>query len=128
MIKKDAIQTAKAPGAIGPYSQAIRTGNLLFVSGQIPIDPRSGELVRSGIADETKKVLENLQAILEEAGGSLNDIVKTTIFIKDMNQFAAINEVYGSFFKQPYPARATVEVSRLPKDVNVEIEAIANLS
>ncbi len=128
MIKKDAIQTTKAPGAIGPYSQAIRTGNLLFVSGQIPIDPRSGELVRSGIADETKKVLENLQAILEEAGGSLNDIVKTTIFIKDMNQFAAINEVYGSFFKQPYPARATVEVSRLPKDVNVEIEAIANLS
>lgn len=127
-MKKQAVQTTKAPGAIGPYSQAIRTGNLLFVSGQIPIDPATGELVRSGIADETKKVLENLRAILEAAGTSMNDVVKTTIFIKDMNQFGAINEVYGSFFAQPYPARATVEVSRLPKDVNVEIEAIANLS
>lgn len=128
VTKKSAIQTTKAPGAIGPYSQAIRAGNLLFVSGQIPLDSNSGELVRTGIADETKKVLENLRAILEAAGGSLNDIVKTTIFLKDMNHFAAVNEVYGSFFSHPYPARATVEVSRLPKDVNVEIEAVANLS
>lgn len=127
-MKKQAVQTTKAPGAIGPYSQAIRAGNLLFVSGQIPLDPASGDLIRSGIADETKKVLENLRAILEAAGGSLNDIVKTTIFLKDMNQFATVNEVYGSFFSQPFPARATVEVSRLPKDVNVEIEAVANLS
>ena len=127
-MKKQAVQTTKAPGAIGPYSQAIRAGNLLFVSGQIPLDPTSGDLIRSGIADETKKVLENLRAILEAAGGNLNDIVKTTIFLKDMNQFAAVNEVYGSFFSQPFPARATVEVSRLPKDVNVEIEAVANLS
>lgn len=127
-MKKQAVQTAKAPSAIGPYSQAIRTGNLLFVSGQIPLDPTSGELVRSGIVDETKQVLENLKAILEAAGGSLNDIVKTSIFLKDMGQFAAVNEVYGSYFSQPFPARATVEVSRLPKDVNVEIEAVANLS
>lgn len=127
-MKKQAVQTTKAPGAIGPYSQAIRAGNLLFVSGQIPLDASTGEQIRSGIADETKKVLENLRAILEAAGGSLNDVVKTTIFLKDMNQFSTVNEVYGSFFAQPFPARATVEVSRLPKDVNVEIEAIANLS
>ena len=127
-MKKQAVQTTKAPGAIGPYSQAIRAGNLLFVSGQIPLDASTGEQIRSGIADETKKVLENLRAILEAAGGSLNDIVKTTIFLKDMNQFSTVNEVYGSFFSQPFPARATVEVSRLPKDVNVEIEAVANLS
>lgn len=127
-MKKQAVQTTKAPGAIGPYSQAIRAGNLLFVSGQIPLDASTGEQIRSGIADETKKVLENLRAILEAAGGSLNDVVKTTIFLKDMNQFSTVNEVYGSFFSQPFPARATVEVSRLPKDVNVEIEAVANLS
>lgn len=127
-MKKQVVQTNKAPGAIGPYSQAIRSGNFLFVSGQIPIDPATGELVRSGIADETKKVLDNLKAILEAAGGNLSDVVKTTIFIKDMNQFGTINEVYGSYFQQPFPARATVEVARLPKDVNVEIEAIANLS
>lgn len=128
MMKKQAVLTTKAPGAIGPYSQAIRAGQFLYISGQIPLDPVSGEVIRSGIGDETKKVLENLKAIVEAAGGTLNDFVKTTIFLKDMNHFAAVNEVYGSYFQQPFPARATIEVSRLPKDVNVEIEAIANLS
>jgi 2-iminobutanoate/2-iminopropanoate deaminase len=127
-VKKQVIQTANAPAAIGPYSQAIRAGDLLFVSGQIPLDPKTGELVKSGVADETKKVLENLKAILEAAGGSFGDVVKTTIFLKDMNNFSVVNEVYGSFFPQPFPARATVEVARLPRDVNVEIDVIAKLS
>lgn len=127
-MKKQVIQTANAPAAIGPYSQAVRAGDLLFVSGQIPLDPKTGELVKSGVADETKKVLENLKAILEAAGGSFGDVVKTTIFLKDMNNFSVVNEVYGSFFPQPFPARATVEVARLPRDVNVEIDVIAKLS
>jgi 2-iminobutanoate/2-iminopropanoate deaminase len=127
-MKKQIIQTANAPAAIGPYSQAVRAGDLLFVSGQIPLDPKTGELVRSGIADETKKVLENLKAILEAAGAGFGDVVKTTIFLKDMNQFAQVNEIYGTYFPQPFPARATVEVARLPRDVNVEIEVIAKLS
>lgn len=127
-MKKQVIQTANAPAAIGPYSQAVRAGDLLFVSGQIPLDPKTGELVKSGVADETKKVLENLKAILEAAGASFGDVVKTTIFLKDMNNFSVVNEVYGSFFPQPFPARATVEVARLPRDVNVEIDVIAKLS
>jgi 2-iminobutanoate/2-iminopropanoate deaminase len=127
-MKKQPIQTSNAPAAIGPYSQAIRAGDLLFISGQIPLDAKSGEIVRSGVADEAKKVLENLKAIIEAAGGSLGDVVKTTIFLKDMNSFSIVNEVYGTFFPQPFPARATIEVARLPRDVNVEIEAIAKLS
>jgi 2-iminobutanoate/2-iminopropanoate deaminase len=127
-MKKQIIQTANAPAAIGPYSQAVRAGDLLFVSGQIPLDAKSGELIRSGVADETKKVLENLKAIIEAAGGTLADVVKTTIFLKDMSTFSVVNEIYGSYFPQPFPARATVEVARLPRDVNVEIEAIAKLS
>ena len=127
-MKKQTIQTGNAPAAIGPYSQAVRAGDLLFVSGQIPLDAKTGELVRGGVAEETKKVLENLKAIIEAAGGSLGDVVKTTIFLKDMNNFATVNEVYGTYFPQPFPARATVEVARLPRDVNVEIEAIAKLS
>jgi 2-iminobutanoate/2-iminopropanoate deaminase len=127
-MKKQTIQTTNAPAAIGPYSQAVRAGDLLFVSGQIPLDPKTGELVRGGISEETKKVLDNLKAIIEAAGGSLGDVVKTTIFLKDMGSFAAVNEVYGTYFPQPFPARATVEVARLPRDVNVEIEAIAKLS
>jgi 2-iminobutanoate/2-iminopropanoate deaminase len=127
-MKKQMIQTSNAPAAIGPYSQAVRAGDLLFVSGQIPLDAKTGELIRTGVADETKKVLENLKAILEAAGANFGDVVKTTIFLKDMNQFAAVNEVYGAYFPQPFPARATVEVARLPRDVNVEIEAIAKLS
>ena len=127
-MKKQTIQTTNAPAAIGPYSQAVRAGDLLFVSGQIPLDPKTGELVRGSISEETKKVLDNLKAIIEAAGGSLGDVVKTTIFLKDMGSFAAVNEVYGTYFPQPFPARATVEVARLPRDVNVEIEAIAKLS
>jgi len=124
---KKVIQTNNAPAAIGPYSQAVKAGDLLFVSGQIPLDPVTGELVRSGVADETKKVLDNLKAIIEAAGGGLGDVVKTTIFLKDMGNFAVVNEVYGTYFPQPFPARATVEVARLPRDVNVEIEAVAKL-
>lgn len=127
-MKKQVIQTTNAPAAIGPYSQAVRAGDLLFVSGQIPLDPKTGELVRTGVADETKRVLENLKAILEAAGGSFGDVVKTTIFLKDMNNFSTVNEVYGTYFPQPFPARATVEVARLPRDVNVEIEVVAKLS
>lgn len=127
-MKKQKIQTPHAPAAIGPYSQAIKAGDLLFVSGQIPLDAATGELIRSGVADETKKVLDNLKAILEAAGGGLGDVVKTTIFLKDMNNFGVVNEVYGTYFPQPFPARATVEVARLPRDVNVEIEAVAKLS
>ena len=127
-MKNEAVQTDLAPSAIGPYSQAVRSGSWLFVSGQIPLDPKTGDVVKGGIAAETKKVLENLGAILGQAGGGYQDVVKTTIFLKDMAQFSVVNEVYASFFKPPYPARATVEVSRLPKDVNVEIEAVANLS
>lgn len=127
-MKKQAIQTANAPAAIGPYSQAVRAGDLLFVSGQIPLDAKTGELIKSGVADETKKVLDNLKAIIEAAGGSLGDVIKTTIFLKDMNSFSTVNEIYGTYFPQPFPARATVEVARLPRDVNVEIEAVAKLS
>jgi 2-iminobutanoate/2-iminopropanoate deaminase len=126
-MKKQAVQTDKAPGAIGPYSQAIRAGNLLFVSGQIPLDPSTSQLVTSGIADETRRVLENVKAVLTAAGATMNDVVKSTIFLKDMEQFSVVNEVYATYFQPPFPARATVEVSRLPKDVRVEIEVVANL-
>jgi len=127
-MNKLVIQTASAPAAIGPYSQAVRTGSLLFVSGQIPLDPVSGQLIGGGIEAQTHQVLKNLVAILSAANATLDDVVKTTIFLKDMQQFQAVNEVYGSYFKAPYPARATVEVARLPKDVGVEIECIAQVS
>jgi len=127
-MNKLVIQTASAPAAIGPYSQAVRTGSLLFVSGQIPLDPVSGQLVGGGIEAQTHQVLKNLIAILSAANTTLDNVVKTTIFLKDMQQFQAVNEVYGSYFKAPYPARATVEVARLPKDVGVEIECIAQVS
>ena len=126
-MKNQVVHTKNAPAAIGPYSQAIRAGNLLFVSGQIPLDASTGEIIKGGIADQTKKVLENLRAIVEAAGGSLKTVVKTTIFLKDMNDFSKVNEVYGSFFSEPFPARATIEVARLPRDVGVEIEAVVNL-
>ncbi|KJS87743.1 MAG: hypothetical protein JM58_03515 [Peptococcaceae bacterium BICA1-8] len=121
------INTEKAPQAIGPYSQAVKAGQLLFVSGQLPINAQTGELVKDGIQAETKQVLENLQAIIEAAGAQMKDIIKTTIFLKDMNNFALVNETYGGYFQFEPPARACVEVSRLPKDVNVEIEAVVFL-
>lgn len=119
-----AIQTDKAPAAIGPYSQAIQAGDFTFVSGQIPIDPKTGEVVE-GIEKQTEQVLKNLQAILEEAGTDLSKAVKFTIYLDSMDHFGTVNEIYGKFLTEPYPARATVEVSRLPKDVLVEMDVIA---
>lgn len=123
---KTIINTSGAPEPIGPYSQAVKAGNLLFVSGQIPLDPKSGELVNKDIEAETRQVMKNIEAILKEAGMNFNSIVKTSIFLKDMNDFAKVNAVYGENFSQNPPARETVQVSRLPKDVNVEISVIAS--
>jgi len=119
------INTAKAPAAIGPYSQGIQSGNMLFISGQIPFVPETMELVSEDVQAQTKQALENLKGILEAAGLTLNHVVKTTVFIKDMNEFGLINEVYATYFSDHKPARACVEVARLPKDVKVEIDAIA---
>jgi 2-iminobutanoate/2-iminopropanoate deaminase len=124
---KSAVSTAKAPAAIGPYSQAIKAGNLVFVSGQLPINPATGQLLTGAIEEQTEQVIRNIQAILEAAGASLENVVKTTLFIRDMNDFAKINEAYAKFFKTCPPARATVQVARLPKDAGIEIEAIAAL-
>ncbi len=121
---KQPISTDKAPKAIGPYSQGIVFENLIFTSGQIPINPNTSE-IPSGIIAQTKQVLLNISSVLEVAGSSMDKVIKTVVFIKDMNDFALMNEVYSSFFKEPYPARTTVEVARLPKDVLVEIEVIA---
>lgn len=126
-MEKKTIFTEKAPKAIGPYSQAISVGNMLFTSGQLGINPETGSIETGTIQDETRQSLNNLKAVLEAAGATLNDVVKTTVFIKDMNQFGLINEVYGEFFNDHKPARSCVEVARLPKDGNVEIEAIAVL-
>jgi len=122
---KDIVQTDGAPHAIGPYSQAIKANGLIFASGQIPTDPATGQFVSGGIAEQTEQVLKNLQAVLQAAGSDLNRIVKTTVFLADMDEFAAMNEVYGRFFPEQPPARATVEAARLPRDARVEIEAIA---
>jgi 2-iminobutanoate/2-iminopropanoate deaminase len=122
---KNAVATDKAPAAIGPYSQAIRVGNLLFTAGQIPLDPATGQLVQGDIKAQTRQVLKNIAAILEAAGTSMKHVVKTTVFLKNMGDFAAMNEVYGEFFPAPYPARSAVAVAALPKDVAVEIEAVA---
>ena len=122
---KEIVQTDQAPAAIGPYSQAVKANGMVFISGQIPLDPNTGELIAGDIQQQTRQVLRNLQAIVEAAGASLETVVKTTVFIADMDDFVAMNEVYASFFDQPPPARACVEVSRLPKNVAVEIEAVA---
>ena len=122
---KEIISTENAPGAIGPYSQAIKTGNMVFCSGQIPLDPKTGEFVSDKIAEQTDKVLKNLSAVLEAAGSNLNNVVKTTVFLSDMNDFAAMNEVYAKFFSENKPARATVQAARLPRDARVEIDCIA---
>ena len=122
---KQIIATDRAPRAIGPYSQAVRAGNLVFASGQIPIDPATGEFVAGGVAEQTEQVLRNLTSVFAAAGVELNQIVKTTVFLADMEDFAAMNEVYGRFFGEQPPARATVQAARLPRDAKVEIEAIA---
>jgi 2-iminobutanoate/2-iminopropanoate deaminase len=128
-VKRDAmkniIQSEKAPAPIGPYSQAVQAGPFLYVSGQIAIDPATGQLVTINVIRETNQVLENIGAILRAAGMGYEHIVKTSIFLKDMNDFATVNEVYGEYFKGDFPARETVQVARLPKDVNVEISVIA---
>ena len=122
-----AIHTEKAPKAIGPYSQAIKVGNLVFASGQVPIVPATGEFVEGGIKEQTRQSLTNAKAILEEAGTSLSKVVKPTVYLSDMANFAAMNEVYAEFFTQPYPARSAVAVKTLPKNALVEVECIAEL-
>jgi 2-iminobutanoate/2-iminopropanoate deaminase len=124
---RQAVSTQSAPAAIGPYSQAIKAGNLLFVSGQIPTDPATGSIVPGDVAAQTRRVFQNIGEILKAAGASFDNVVRTTVFLKDMNDFAAMNEVYGTFFTSPAPARATVQVARLPKDAMVEIDVIATL-
>ncbi len=124
---KRTISTAKAPAAIGPYSQAIQVGNLVYTSGQIPIDPATGNLVEGGIKEQAQQALKNIQAILQEAGLSMANVIKTTVFMADMNDFADMNAVYGEFFSEPYPARSAVAVKTLPKGALTEIEVIAEL-
>ena len=122
---RETIATDNAPRAIGPYSQAVRAGNLVFASGQIPIDPATGEFVPGGIAEQTEQVLKNLTAVFSAGGVGMDQVVKTTVFLADMNDFTAMNEIYARFFGEAPPARATVQAARLPRDARVEIEAIA---
>ena len=124
-MEKEIILNKKAPAAIGPYSPGLKAGNLIFVSGQIPIDPKTGEMKEGDIEVKAKIVLENLKAVLEPYSIGLENVVKTTVFLKDMNNFVRVNKVYGEYFKEKFPARSCVEVSRLPKDAEIEIEAIA---
>ncbi len=124
-MEKKIIITAKAPVAIGPYSQAVKAGDTIFLSGQIPLDPQSGEIVEGGIKKQTGRVIKNLEAVLGEAGATLNNVVKTTVYLSDLSHFAEMNEVYESYFASGKPARATVQVAALPKGALVEIDAIA---
>ena len=124
---RQAISSADAPKAIGPYSQAIKAGNLLFLSGQIPLDPTSGNIVDGDITAQTDRVFQNIKAVLAVAGASFANVVRTTVFLADMNEFAAMNAVYGKYVVDPPPARSTVQVARLPKDVRIEIDVIAVL-
>jgi 2-iminobutanoate/2-iminopropanoate deaminase len=122
---KQIIATEKAPRAIGPYSQAVAHNGLLYLSGQIPLDPATGQLIEGDVAAQTERVLENLKAVLEAAGSSLGRVLKTTVYLKDLGEFTRMNEVYGRYFPENPPARASVEVARLPRDARVEIEAVA---
>jgi reactive intermediate/imine deaminase len=124
-MKKDAIATKDAPAAIGPYSQAVRAGDLVFLSGQIPLDPATGQLVEGDITAQTKRVMENLRAVLAAAGCGFADVVRTTIYLVDLGHFGKVNEAYGGCFEAPFPARATVQVSALPKGAQVEIDMVA---
>src|ERR1041385_8434150 len=123
--ERERIQTGDAPAAIGPYSQAIKAGGFVFCSGQVGFDPQTGQFVAGGVAEQTEQVLKNLSAVLEAAGSSLDQVVKTTVFLADMKEFSAMNEVYARFFPAPAPARATVAVAGLPRDARVEIEVVA---
>ena len=127
MAQKRVIATADAPQAIGPYSQAVVYGGVVYCSGQIPLDPATNQIVEGGVAEQTARVLENLKAVLEAAGTSLDRVLKTTVFVKDLGDFGVVNEVYGRYFHVNPPARATVQAARLPRDVRVEIECIAAL-
>jgi 2-iminobutanoate/2-iminopropanoate deaminase len=124
-MKKDAIATKDAPGAIGPYSQAVRAGELVFLSGQIPLDPATGQLVEGDITAQTKRVMENLRAVLAAAGCGFADVVRTTIYLVDLGHFGKVNEAYGACFEAPFPARSTVQVSALPKGAQVEVDMVA---
>ncbi|MBU2702409.1 2-iminobutanoate/2-iminopropanoate deaminase [Sporomusaceae bacterium BoRhaA] len=124
---KSVVNTDKAPAAIGPYSQAIKAGSFMFISGQIPVDPTTGTVVSGGVAEQTKQALDNLTAILRSENLGLENVVKTTVFLIDLNDFQTVNQVYGEYFSQDAPARCCVQIARLPKDVSVEIEAIAYL-
>ncbi len=124
-MMKEIISTENAPGAIGPYSQAVKVGGFVFCSGQIPIDPQTGNFVSDDVAEQTEQVLKNLSAVLEAAGTNIGNVVKTTVFLADMNDFTAMNDVYAGFFGENKPARATVQAARLPRDARVEIECIA---
>ena len=124
---RQAVSSESAPKAIGPYSQGVRAGSLLFVSGQIPLDPATGALVAGDIATQTHRVFANLKAILEAGGASLDSVVRATVYLADMNDFGAMNEVYGTYFSNPAPARATIQAARLPKDARVEIDVIASV-
>ncbi len=127
-MRKRIINTDRAPAAIGPYSQAVLAGDALYISGQIPLGPRTGEIVEGGLSAQTTQVLENMKAVVEAAGAEMESIVKVTIYLTDMKQFAVVNEIYGSYFSAPHPARACVEVSALPKGVEIEMDAIAHLA
>lgn len=127
MRVRQAVSTAGAPKAIGPYSQAIRAGELLFVSGQVPIDPATGEMIQGDIREQTQQVMANIGEILKAAGGSYVNVVRTTVFLADLSDFGAMNDVYGTFFESPPPARSTVQAARLPRDARIEIDVIAAL-
>jgi 2-iminobutanoate/2-iminopropanoate deaminase len=127
-MSRHAVQSEDAPKAIGPYSQAIRSGGFLFLSGQIPLDPATMTMVEGDVREQAHRVMQNLRSVLEAAGASLDAVVRTTIFLADLNDFAAVNDVYGTYFASPPPARSTVEVARLPRDARVEIDAIAYLN
>ena len=124
-MRREPVKTSNAPGAIGPYSQAIKVGEFVYTSGQVAIDPATGEFIGGGIAEQTERVLKNVAAVLEAAGSSLDQVVKTLVFLADMNDFSAMNEVYAKFFSDAPPARSTVQAARLPKDALIEIEAVA---
>ncbi|MBW8896057.1 MAG: RidA family protein [Acidobacteria bacterium] len=124
---REPVSTTAAPAAIGPYSQAIKAGDFLFASGQIPLDPSTGALVDGGVAEQTHRVLKNLAGVLDAAGIGFDKVVKTTVYLSDMSDFAAVNEIYATYFPQPAPARATIQAARLPRDVKVEIDLVAYL-
>jgi 2-iminobutanoate/2-iminopropanoate deaminase len=126
-MKKEVVSTKKAPGAVGPYSQAVKSGNLVFTAGQIALDPETGQMVGGGIKEQTRQVFANLKAVLDAAGTSLENVIKTTVFIVDMGKFGDVNEVYAGYFSGDFPARSCVEVAGLPKDAQVEIEVVAVL-